>query len=105
MQFNLLGCILSADIVRISTDAFTGAHFILFCVPQAKMADPAVSGNPSEFQKVAMAAAELQERVDSYENYCRLELELAEAKEMLKDSDGALDNDSELKLRFDFDTL
>lgn len=53
------------------------------------MGDPVISGNPAEFQKVAMAAAELQDRVDSYDTYCRLEQELAEAKEMLKDCEGA----------------
>ena len=53
------------------------------------MADPVISGNPSEFQKVAMAAAELQDRVDSYDTYCRLEQELADAKEILKDTEGA----------------
>ena len=55
---------------------------------QDKMADPAISGNPAEFQKVAMAAAELQDRVNTYDTYCRLEQELADAKEMLKDSEG-----------------
>ena len=68
------------------------------CCVQDKMADPAVSGNPTEFQKVAMAAAELQERVDSYDTYCRLEQELADAKEMLKDSDGASYSDGILGL-------
>lgn len=53
------------------------------------MADPAVAGNPSEFQRVAKAAAELEEQVSAYDKYKEAQAALKEAKELLRDCDGA----------------
>ena len=41
----------------------------LCCLPQAKMADSGVSGNPDEFQKVARAAADMEEKVTVWREY------------------------------------
>ncbi len=49
------------------------------------MADPNVSSNPSEFQKVAMAAAELEATVTTYAKYKEAQQQLDEAKEMLRE--------------------
>lgn len=49
------------------------------------MADPDVSSNPSEFQKVAMAAAELEPTVTAYVNFKDTAQQLEEAKEMLRE--------------------
>lgn len=53
------------------------------------MASPEVSSNPTEFQKIARAAADLQQTVDAYRQYTQLQQELAEAKEMAAESAGA----------------
>lgn len=57
---------------------------------QNRMADPAVSANPSELTEVAKAAADLDEVVDSYKTYKALCSQLEEAEELLKDSAGEL---------------
>lgn len=54
------------------------------------MASPEVSSNPTEFQKIARAAADLEQTVDAYRQYTQLQQELAEAKEMAAESAGAL---------------
>ena len=54
------------------------------------MASPEVSSNPTEFQKIARAAADLQQTVDAYRQYTQLQQELSEAKEMAAESAGAL---------------
>lgn len=53
------------------------------------MASPEVSSNPTEFQKVARAAADLEQTVVAYRQYTQLQQELAEAKEMAAESAGA----------------
>lgn len=53
------------------------------------MASPEVSSNPTEFQKIARAAADLEQTVDAYRQYTQLQQELAEAKEMAAESAGA----------------
>jgi peptide chain release factor 1 len=52
------------------------------------MADPATASNPAEYQKVAKAAAELEEQVSAYSKYRGTLAALQEAKEMLRESDG-----------------
>ena len=52
------------------------------------MADPATASNPAEYQKVAKAAAELEEQVSAYSKYRGAVAALQEAKEMLRESDG-----------------
>ena len=60
----------------------------LCCLPQAKMADSGVSGNPDEFQKVARAAADMEEKVTAWREYQQVVQELRGAKQMLSDSGG-----------------
>lgn len=55
---------------------------------QDQMADPDISSEPGKFQEVAKAAAELQQAADKYAAYRDLENQLAEAKAMLKESQG-----------------
>ncbi|KAL0049712.1 hypothetical protein WJX82_008180 [Trebouxia sp. C0006] len=53
---------------------------------QERMASPEVSSNPTEFQKVARAAADLEQTVTAYREYEQLQQELAEAKELAAES-------------------
>ena len=53
------------------------------------MASPEVSSNPSEFQKVARAAADLEQTVIAYRKYEELQQELVEAKELAAESAGS----------------
>jgi len=57
---------------------------------QVQMSDPIIAGNATEFQKVAKAAAELDDQVSTYDLYKATLVALKEAKELLRDSDGAL---------------
>lgn len=52
------------------------------------MADPTVAGNPTEFQRVAKAAAALEDQVTAYNRYKDLVVALQEAKQLLRESDG-----------------
>lgn len=52
------------------------------------MASPEVASNPTEFQKVAQAAADLEQTVSAYRQYGQLQQELKEAKEMTAESAG-----------------
>ena len=52
------------------------------------MASPEVSSNPTEFQKIARAAADLEQTVVAYRQYTQLQQELAEAKEMATECAG-----------------
>lgn len=54
------------------------------------MADPEVSGNNTEYQKLVRMVSDMQDAVDGFARYKDLERQLAEAKELLKDSEGAL---------------
>ena len=56
---------------------------------QGRMADSATASNAAEYQKVARAAAELEEQVTAYGRYKLAVAALQEAKEMLRESDGA----------------
>ena len=53
---------------------------------QAKLADPEVAGDSNEYQKVAKAAAELEESVEAYREVRRVLEDLSAAKSMLKES-------------------
>ena len=55
---------------------------------QEKLGDPEVAGNSSEYQRVAKAAAGLQEVVDTFQHACKVEKGIADARQMLKDSAG-----------------
>lgn len=59
-------------------------------VAQNRMADPAISANPSELMEVAKAAAGLDEVVSSYKTYKELCSQLKEAEELLQESEGEL---------------
>jgi hypothetical protein len=52
------------------------------------MADPEVSGNNAEYQKLVRAMSEIQDAVEAYAAYKDVERQLADAKEMLKASEG-----------------
>lgn len=56
---------------------------------QERMADPTVSGNPSEYQKLARSVADLQPAVDAYEQFLTTERQLAEAREMVKECESS----------------
>ena len=58
------------------------------CFLQARMADPEVSGNNAEYQKLVRAMSEIQDAVEAYAAYKDVERQLADAKEMLKESEG-----------------
>lgn len=60
----------------------------IFIPPQERMASPEVASNPTEFQKVAQAAADLEQTVSAYRQYGQLQQELKEAKEMTAESAG-----------------
>ena len=52
------------------------------------MASPEVSSNPTEFQKIARAAADLEQAVTALRQYEQWQSELKEAKEMAAESAG-----------------
>lgn len=52
------------------------------------MADPEVSGNNTEYQKLVRALTDIQEAVDAFGEYKDLERQLADAKELLRESEG-----------------
>lgn len=87
LQQNYEELTVRADISKISNLHSTRSrHLEVF--PQVKLADPAVAGNSSEYQRVAKAAAELQETVETYRQIFENEQELVEAKSLLKESAG-----------------
>ncbi|GFR47817.1 hypothetical protein Agub_g9594 [Astrephomene gubernaculifera] len=53
---------------------------------QMKMADPEVAANAGEFQKVAKAAADLEETVNTFRAYKDTEQQLVEAQKYLKEA-------------------
>lgn len=55
---------------------------------QTRMADPDLAANNTEFQKVAKAAAEIEEATLAFHKYNDTVRQLAEAKELLRESDG-----------------
>jgi peptide chain release factor 1 len=59
---------------------------------EAKMADPTISGNPTEYQKIARSVSDLQPVIDGFNKYLETEKLLVEAREMVKECD----NDPEL---------
>ena len=54
------------------------------------MASPEVAQDPTEFQKVARAAADLEQTVTALRQYEQWQEELGEAKELIADSAGQL---------------
>ncbi len=52
---------------------------------QMKMADPEVAANSNEFQKVAKAAADLEETVNAFRLYRDTEQQLVDAQKYLKE--------------------
>lgn len=53
------------------------------------MADPEVSANNSEYQKLVRAVSDIQEAVEGFGAYKDMERQLADAKELLRESEGA----------------
>ncbi len=52
------------------------------------MADPDKMSDSSEFQRLAKAASALEQTVSAYREYNDTQQQLAEAKQMLKESEG-----------------
>lgn len=59
------------------------------CAMQVQMSDPDIASNATEFQKVARAAAQMEDQVSAYDKYKATQAALKEAKELLRESDGA----------------
>jgi len=57
---------------------------------QERMADPEISGNNVEYKKLVRAVSDMSDAVDGYTAYKGLERQLAEAKDLLRECDGAL---------------
>lgn len=55
---------------------------------QNSMADPEISGNPTEYQRLVRSLADIQDAVEAYREFKDNERRLSEAKELLKESDG-----------------
>lgn len=60
---------------------------------QLRMADPDVAANSTEFQKVAKAASDLEDTVNTFRAYNETEKQLADSEKYLKDEVG---NDPEM---------
>ncbi len=56
---------------------------------QASMADPEKIADSSEFQRIAKSAADLEQTVSAYREYMDAQEQLKEAKQMLRECDGA----------------
>lgn len=52
------------------------------------MADPDVSGNPTEYQRLVRAVSDIQDTVEAYREYKDTQRRLGDAKEMLRESEG-----------------
>ena len=51
---------------------------------QEKMADPDVSGNQTQYQKLVKACSDIQDQVEAYQQYKETERQLEDAKAMIK---------------------
>ncbi|KAH7435588.1 hypothetical protein KP509_06G071000 [Ceratopteris richardii] len=56
----------------------------------ARLADPDVAGNPSEYQKIAKSVAELQDVVTTYQTFKDVENQISENKELKESGDKEL---------------
>lgn len=59
---------------------------------QQRMADPDVSGNPTEYQRLVRAVSDIQDAVEAFVEYKGLARRLVEAKEMVRECE----NDPEM---------
>lgn len=57
---------------------------------QEKMADPQILSNTTEMQRIAKAAADLEPTVQAYRDYLQATEALDEAKQLLRECDGAV---------------
>jgi len=55
---------------------------------QERMADPSVSSNQGEYQKLVRAVADIQEAVETYQRYRDVERQLVDAKALMKECEG-----------------
>ena len=83
------------SVAQLRTCRFRAVHAshheteqLLACLAQVQMSDPDVASNATEFQKVARAAAEMEDQVSAYDKYKAAQAALKDAKELLRDSDG-----------------
>jgi peptide chain release factor 1 len=58
---------------------------------QEKMADPSVSSNQSEYQKLVRICSDIQAQVEAYQQYKDTERQLEDAKAMIKECESAQD--------------
>ena len=56
-----------------------------------RLADPDIARDPGEFQRVAKSRSSLEETVDTYELWRKTEQDLAEARQIVKESGGDLE--------------
>ncbi|MBW4441136.1 MAG: peptide chain release factor 1 [Plectolyngbya sp. WJT66-NPBG17] len=56
-----------------------------------RLADPDIARDPGEFQRVAKSRSSLEETVDTYELWRKAEKDLAEARQIVKESGGELE--------------
>ena len=55
---------------------------------QNRMADPDISGNPTEYQRLVRAVSDIQNAVEAYIAYKDTEKQLTDAKDMVRESEG-----------------
>jgi peptide chain release factor 1 len=58
---------------------------------QTRMADPEVSGNPTEYQRLVRALTDIQDAVEAFREYKETQRRLKEAKEMMKECEGDIE--------------
>jgi len=58
---------------------------------QTRMADPEVSGNPTEYQRLVRSLSDIQGAVEAFREYKENQRRLKEAKEMLKECEGDIE--------------
>ncbi|KAG7672444.1 putative Peptide chain release factor 1 [Nannochloris sp. 'desiccata'] len=58
---------------------------------QTRMADPEVSGNPTEYQRLVRSLTDIQDAVEAFREYKETQRRLKEAKEMMKECEGDIE--------------
>jgi peptide chain release factor 1 len=58
---------------------------------QTRMADPEVSGNPTEYQRLVRALTDIQDAVEAFREYKETQRRLKEAKDMMKECEGDIE--------------
>lgn len=58
---------------------------------QTRMADPEVSGNPTEYQRLVRSLTDIQDAVEAFREYKETQRRLKEAKDMMKECEGDIE--------------